>query len=211
MSVKQSKTREHSSSGVSIDAGERDDQYIGSEYSPAGWEPEDREERVLSALAGNSDAVAFINEHRSEFPEADGRLGNPGHHALEAVILQIAGGEGSLAKTLRQQCADYRRELLSENPTRLEQMAIDTVLVTWVYQHLVYQGAVGRVAMPPAQLQRAQREAQRSHEGALRCLELVRNKLASRSPAPAGKETAPQPKRKGKLRLKIKSSKKPQA
>ena len=177
--LKPSKTPEHSK--VTSQDHDEHNNYDDAECCPADWAPEDREEQLLLALSGDAEAAAFINQHRAAFPEAEGRLGNPGHHALEAIILQIAAGDSNLAAALRRQCAEYRRELLSPNPTRLEQMAIDTILVAWAYQHLIYRGAVGRVTMPPAQLQRSQREAQRSHEGALRCLDLVRNKLANSS------------------------------
>lgn len=68
--------------------------------NPASWESQEREEQVLLALAGDADAAALINAHLEAFPEAEGRLGNPGHHALDAIIRKIAGSDMHIAEAL---------------------------------------------------------------------------------------------------------------
>lgn len=173
------KTKNANNVDDTLDDGAYDDTfgYDEADVSPADWEAMEREEHVLLALGGDSEAAALINAHREAFPEAASRLGNPGHHALDTIIRQIADSDAHIAEALRRQCSAYRAELLAGSSDCLLAMAVDTVLVTWVYQHLVFQQAAGRTSTSPMQQQKAQREAQRSHEGALRCLELVKNKL----------------------------------
>jgi hypothetical protein len=157
------------------------------EMDPSKWDASEREEQVRLAVAGDPEATALVVRHRGVMPEADERVGNPAHQALESIILQIAGSDHLRAQVIREECARYRKELLSRSPHRLERMAVDTVLVTWAYLHFLYQGSSGRVPSPPATLLKLQGEAQRCHEGALRSLELVRNKLM---PADRAKATA---------------------
>jgi hypothetical protein len=155
--------------------------------NPATWEAAEREEHVQRAVAGDAEAAAFVLRYRQSIPEADERFGNPAHQALESIVGLTAGNDRARAQALRDECAKYRRELLSPTPQRLERMAVDTVLVSWAYVHYLYQGSPGRAPTPPVTLLKAQREAQRCYEGALRSLELVRNKLM-----PANRQSAQQ-------------------
>ena len=151
---------------------------------PRHWDAADREEHVQRAVAGDAAATEFVLRHRESFPEADERVGNPAHQALESIIRLIAGTDHARAQSIRDECERYRRELLSDEPHRLEYMAVDTVLVSWVYVHYLFQGSPGRPSMSPTNMLKSQREAQRCLDGALRSLELVRSKL---TPAAKGK------------------------
>ena len=169
MIQKQPTTKTHDKASSAASDGHED---------PRHWNVADREEQVQRAVAGDPEASEFVLRYRESFPEADERVGNPAHQALESIIRLIAGTDQARAQSIRDECERYRQELLSDEPHRLERMAVATVLVAWVYVHYLFQGSPGRTSMSPTNLLKSQREAQRCLDGALRSLELVRNKLS---------------------------------
>lgn len=149
---------------------------------------------VVRAKDGDPAAQKYLRHHADELSADFDRFGDPVELAMATLIARFSGEQPQLSGALRKQIVKLREDLLSPDPTSLEKMAADAVLVSWLHmQCLLSMRApeAGKSLVPSSQLVRAQREAQKCYEGALRSLELVRTKL---TPAVSAKsQTKPAP------------------
>jgi hypothetical protein len=85
-----------------------------------------------AANRGNPQAVWAIRECVKNSPNLCAEFGDPASHVERALIEQISGGEVLTSAAIAQQAAMMRRELAGAAPTRLEAMAIQRIVITWL-------------------------------------------------------------------------------
>ena len=138
-----------------------------------------------AANRGNPQAVWAIKECVKNSPNLCAEFGDPASHVERALIEQISGGEVLTSAAIAQQAAMMRRELAGAAPTRLEAMAIQRIVITW----LALQNAELRFQQSQADLGWAKywlrrlETADKLYRAAIGSLTLIRTMLPAAQPA----------------------------
>lgn len=142
------------------------------------------------AGAGDEGPKAVPAEARPPGPEAWGRCSDLAAIAERAWVALAAGPDRVLADSLHSRMAGLRAELSGPDPTPLERLAIDRVVITWLQAGYGDVAAAGAVDVPMRvasfALERQDR-AQKRHLAALAGLGAIRRLLRQGRPqAPRG-------------------------
>ena len=93
---------------------------------------EEIEAVIKAANDGDDDALKRLMQLLEWNPDLWQSVADLGQTALCALIAEMAGGDQLMAESLRLKAAEIKESLLSESPSRLEEMAADGVAISWM-------------------------------------------------------------------------------
>ncbi len=138
----------------------------------------DVKELIRRANAGDPEAVAAMRKYLREHPRVWQQTSDLTSRAMEARIRRIARDNTSLAESIRLRVEKFRKGLASSEPTVVESMAIDGVVLAWMELHQVDLAAQVERNVPYQDLSRPlEKAAWQRFTSAMRLLIFVREKL----------------------------------
>ena len=139
----------------------------------------DLKDYVREANAGEPGAVDALRQFLREHPKVWQQVGDLTTQAVEARIQRITRGDSLLAESIRLQGEEFRKRLASPNPSVIERLAIDGVVLAWVEVHQAELAAQAEQNLPYQNLSRPlENAARRRFAAAMRLLVFVKEKTA---------------------------------
>lgn len=150
--------------------------------------PTEAEFKSLVSLANAGDQLALAQLRRTldDNPIIWQRLGDMGAYAQRALIGAIAGGDKLLFESITRAADDLRATLSPSSSTKLEELAIDRVVASWLELRWIDAKHSSTIngSLPQARFNlRLKDSAARRYEAAVRSLVLIRKLLPSAAEA----------------------------
>jgi hypothetical protein len=138
---------------------------------------------------GDQTALPLLRHHLDSHPEVWRHCGDLALLARELWLDLFAGTDLLVAESARRKLDEMRAELAGPNPTPLEALLVDRVLVCWLqaqYADASYAQTRGRDATPATmrELMKRQESAQKRYLASLKQLAVVRKLVLAVYPAP---------------------------
>lgn len=139
---------------------------------------------VNQANAGDADSLNELRTLLDGHPEIWQKVGDLATHSEATLIALIAGNDKLLSESLARQVTQIRAEVFGPEPSRLERMAVDRLVVCWLQLQFSDRLAAqpGITLAMERHLRRWQDQAHRRYMAAVRSLMLVQRLI------PAGGE-----------------------
>ena len=93
---------------------------------------DDFEAVIRGANEGDDDALQRLRQLLEWNPDIWKSVADLGHLAKTALITEMAGDDLLMAESLNLKAAEMKESLISESPSRLEEMAADGVAISWM-------------------------------------------------------------------------------
>lgn len=139
----------------------------------------DLKDLVREANSGEPGAVAALRQFLREHPKVWHQVGDLTSRTLEARIKRITRGNSLLAESIRLQIEEFRKRLASPEPSGVERLAIDGVVLAWVEVHQAELAAQVERNLPYQDLSRPlENAARRRFAAAMRLFVFVKGKMA---------------------------------
>jgi len=123
------------------------------------------------ADAGDTDAQAKLRNLMDTQPSLLKALGDVAPHAEMNMVRILAGESWSIAEAVRLEMAQLRQQLISADPTSLEELAVRRVVACWLHLQ-VAESKCGEAVMDKRWL-RWHDQAQRHYHAAVKSLVMV--------------------------------------
>lgn len=135
------------------------------------------------ANAGDARARKVMRIYLDSHPEVWTRFGNLAGYAETALIEAASGGEWLVSEAIRKEAARMRQELAGPEPTPLERIAVERIVMTWLQlQHTQIRFAESQNDLGWAKYWLRRLEvADKLYHSATAALALIRNLLPTQS------------------------------
>jgi hypothetical protein len=146
---------------------------------------------VKAANGGSDEALDALRTLLNGQPEIWRHVGDLFAHAKESLIKLIAGDNQLLVESLRRTVDEMEVELLGDSASRLERMAIQRIVATWLelqFTDTVHPEPQGKSLAQVKFALDLKNSAQRRFDAALKSLSLVKKMLPGEA-ATTGKDT----------------------
>lgn len=156
---------------------------------------------VKSANSGCEQSLRRLREVLDENPAIWQRVGDVGKHAEHAIIRAIAGENKLISASIEKKLDQMRRELLEDNPSLLEQLAVQRVLACYLECEFIdsRRQPDATTHLPTARyVLKLKDSSQRRFDAAMKSLVLIKEKLPAIQAAnlrlvrPDGSQSHPQ-------------------
>ncbi|MEO8495480.1 MAG: hypothetical protein ABI614_10440 [Planctomycetota bacterium] len=144
---------------------------------------------VKAANGGSEEALDSLRTLLNDVPEIGRQVGDMFAYAKASLIKLIAKDNQLLIESLRRTVDEMEVELLGNDASRLERMAVQRIVATWLelqFTDTVHPEPQGKSLAQVKFSLDLKNSAQRRFDGALKSLSLVRKMLPSK--AAAGKD-----------------------
>lgn len=167
------------------------------------WSPtviERMETLVEQAKQGEPDATGQLQQVLDEHPEIWRHFGDLAGHSERGWVELLAGNSSHVRESLLRQTAAMRTELAGPQPSALEALLVDDVVISWIqvrYFELVSAAYRTEQVLTPREAESVSKQqdaAQRRHLAAIRALAQTQKLLGSSKPVSGAvryDETAP--------------------
>jgi hypothetical protein len=96
---------------------------------------EDANATIRKAEAGDPNALAILRKVFAQPGNADILGGNLAREALQVLAKSASGGNLVIQEAIEGKLVELRGELLGPNPTVLERLLVERILVAWCHLH----------------------------------------------------------------------------
>jgi hypothetical protein len=114
------------------------------------WTTQELNSTVRKAEKGDQEAMADITALLQRPGLPDVLHGNPAREALRALLDAYAAGNPVIREAAGRKATELRAELAGPNPTPLEKLLVDNVLVTWPHLYRLEDVCARKDGMPLA-------------------------------------------------------------
>lgn len=122
-------------------------------------------EMVERAQAGDGSALPVLRKLMDEAPELAGNIADLACDVERIIVREMAGGNRMVEEAMPRKLEAMRRDLAGENPSALESMLVDRVVVCWLQsRHFEILCARNMKNPPNAQSEYYEKRLDRAHK-----------------------------------------------